>query len=112
MTAQPSRRTRPTWVTVTVAALFGLFFAFLVWSAVDLLIQQAAGPLGLNGLGWSVHLLPVIFPMVAFGVAFGLGWRRPLGAFALILAAGLGVAAVFWVNILAYAVTSFALYGG
>jgi len=34
------------------------------------------------------------------------------GAFALILLTGLALSAVFWVNILSYALTSYALYGG
>jgi hypothetical protein len=100
------------WRTVAIAGVAGLFYAYLVWSAVDLLIRQATGPLGLNGLGWFVHILPIVFPMVAFGMAFGIGWRRRAGEFALVLLTGLTLAAVFWVNILAYAVTSFALYGG
>lgn len=108
----PAARAVPTWRTVAIAAVFGLFYAYLVWSAVDLLVRQATGPLGLNGLGWFVHILPIVFPMIAFAVAFVLGWRRSAGPFALVLLTGLAVAAVFWTNILAYAVTSFALYGG
>lgn len=107
-----ARPTPPMWRTVAIASVLGLFYAYLVWSAVDLLIRQATGPLGLNGFGWFVHILPIVFPMVAFGIAFALGWRRRAGEFALVLLAGLGAAAAFWVNILAYAATSFALYGG
>lgn len=105
-------RLRPVWLTAIVAGGFGLFYAFLVWSAVDLLIRQATGPLGLSGLGVFVHVLPIAFPILAFAVAFALGWRRSTGAFALILLTGLALSAVFWVNILSYAVTSYALYGG
>lgn len=117
MTAAASARAarqpaRPVWVTVAVAGGFGLFYAFVVWSAVDLLVRQASGPLGLSALGWFVHALPIVFPLVAFGIAFALGWRRPTGAFALILLTGLALSAVFWVNILSYALTSYALYGG
>lgn len=110
--AAAGRRRTPTWLRVAVAAGVGLFYAYLVWSGVELLVRQATGPLGLNGLGWTVHLLAVIVPLVIFGTAFGLGHRRPAGEFALILVAGLGLAAAFWINILAYAITSFSLYGG
>jgi hypothetical protein len=106
------RRIRPTWLTVVVAGVFGLFYAFLVWSAVDLLIRQATGPLGLSGLGVFVHILPIVFPLLAFGVAFALGWRRRTGEFALVLLAGLVLSAAFWVNVVSYALTSYALYGG
>jgi hypothetical protein len=114
MTAETAgaRAAQPTWRTVAIAAVFGLFYAYLVWSAVDLLVRQATGPLGLNGWGWFVHILPIVFPMLAFAVAFVVGWRRRAWEFALTLLTGLAVAAAFWVNILAYAVTSFALYGG
>lgn len=107
----PARRT-PTWIVVTISGLIGLFYAFVVWSAVDLLVRQATGPLGLNGLGWFVHLLPVVFPLATFGIAFALGHRRAPWQLALALLAGLTLSAAFWVNILAYALTSYALYGG
>lgn len=110
--AVPTRRRRPTWLVVAVAGIVGLFYAYLVWSGVELLVRQATGPLGLNGLGWTVHLLAVIVPVAIFGVAFALGHRRAAGEFALILVAGLGLAAAFWINILSYAITSFSLYGG
>lgn len=106
------RAARLPWKTVAIAAVFGLFYAYLVWSAVDVLVRQATGPLGLNGWGWFVHILPIVFPMIAFAVALALGWRRRSWEFALVLLAGLALSAAFWVNILAYAVTSFALYGG
>lgn len=109
-TAVDVRRT-PGWLVVVVAAGVGLFYAFIVWSAVELLVRQATGPLGLNGLGWFVHLLPVAFPLVAFGTAYALGHRRSAWQFALILVAGLTLSAAFWMNILAYALTSYDLYG-
>lgn len=92
----------PMWVVVAVSVFFGLFYAYAVWNAIDFLAAQASGPLGLNGYGWFVLLLAVLFPLIAFGVAFALGWRRTGGEFALVLLAGLGVVAVFWLNIVAY----------
>lgn len=100
-------RTLPTWVVVVIAVVFGLFYAYAVWNAVDFLVAQASGPLGLNGYGWFVLLLAVLFPLLAFGVAFALGWRRSWWEFALVLLAGLGVVAVFWLNVVAYS----AVYG-
>lgn len=100
-------RTLPTWVVVVIAAVFGLFYAYAVWNAVDFLVAQASGPLGLNGYGWFVLLLAVLFPLLAFGVAFALGWRRSWWEFALVLLAGLGVVAVYWLNVVAYS----AVYG-
>ncbi len=91
--AAPRRRAAlPVWLVATVSAFFGLFYAYAVWAAVGFLISQASGPLGLNGYGWFVLIL-----------AFAIGWRRRLLPFAAILLTGLGVTAVFWVNVLGYA---------
>ncbi|WP_314457724.1 bacitracin resistance protein [uncultured Microbacterium sp.] len=107
-------RTRhlPTWLVVTIAGVFGLFYAYVVWSSVALLIQQVNGPLGLNGLGWFVYILPIAFPLLAFGVAFAIGARRRAGEFAIVLLAGLTLSAAFWLAIVGYGTTSYGLYGG
>lgn len=96
-----------TWVIVTISVLFGLFYAYALWNAVAFLIAQATGSLGLNGYGWFVLLLAVVFPLIAFGIAFALGRRRVWWQFALVLFAGLCVVSVFWLNVIAYA----AVYG-
>lgn len=100
--AATPRRT-PTWVVVTVSVFFGLFYAYAVWNALAFLVLQATGPLGLNGYGWFMLLLPVAFPLVAFGVAFRLGHRRRPDVFALVLITGLALVAVFWLDVVAYA---------
>lgn len=107
-------RTRPlpTVVLVTIAGLFGLFYAYVVWSAVALLVQQVTGPLGLNGLGWFVYILPIVFPLAAFGVAFAIGQRRKAGELSIPLLAGLTLSAAFWLAIVGYGTTSYGLYGG
>jgi len=98
----------PTWLVATIAGGFGLLYAYTVWNAVSLLVYQASGVLGLNGLGWFVLLLAVVFPIAAFAVAFALGRRRRAGVFVLLMLAGLALVAVFWLNVLAYAYA----YGG
>ncbi|MCG7416131.1 bacitracin resistance protein [Microbacterium sp. ACRRU] len=110
-TAARARRL-PTWVVVTIAGIFGLFYAFVVWSSIALLIQQVNGPLGLNGLGWFVYILPIVFPLAAFGAAFAIGARRRAGEFSLAMLAGLTLSAAFWLAIVGYGATSFGLYGG
>ena len=96
-------RIMPTWAIVTISVIFGLFYAYFVWNAIDFLITQATGTLSLNGYGWFVLLFAVVFPLIAFGIAFAIGWRRVWWEFSLVLLAGLGVVAVFWLDILAYA---------
>ncbi|WP_315549034.1 bacitracin resistance protein [Microbacterium aurum] len=112
-TAAPRRAPQtPTCAVVTIAALFGLFYAYAVWNAVDFLVAQATGALSLNAYGWFVLLLAVVFPLIAFGIAFALGWRRVWWQFALVLVTGLAVVAVFWLNIVAYsAVAGAAMLG-
>lgn len=107
--ASSSRRpfAMPTWLVASIAGAFGLFYAYAVWNAVAFLIEQATGTLGLNGAGWALLLAAVVFPIVVFAVAFALAARRTAGAFALVLLAGLGLVAVFWLNVVAYA----AVYG-
>jgi hypothetical protein len=98
----------PVWVVATIAGVFGLLYAYVVWNAATLLAYQASGVLGINGLGWSVLALAVLFPIIVYAIAFAIGWRRRALPFAAILLTGLALVAVFWVNILAY---SYA-YGG
>ena len=105
--ARPAKaRALPTWLIVTISVFFGLFYAYAVWNAVDFLVSQATGSLSLNGYGWFVLLLAVVFPLVAFGISFAIGWRRSWWQFSLVLLAGLGVVAVFWLNIVAYSATN------
>ena len=61
----------------------------------------------LNGGGWALLLTAAAFPIIVFALAFATGWKRRAGAFALIMLSGLGIVAVFWMNVLAYA----AVYG-
>lgn len=99
-------RSMPTWLLVTISVFFGLFYAYALWNALAFLIQQASGPLGLNGYGWFVLLLAVAFPLIAFGVAFTISWRRIWWEYVLVLLTGLAVVAVFWLNVVSYAATS------
>ncbi|MCH6229244.1 bacitracin resistance protein [Microbacterium sp. CFH 31415] len=103
----PAAMRTPVWVVVAISVVFGLFYAYALWNALAFLIAQASGPLGLNGYGWFVLLLAVVFPLGVFGAAFALAWRRPAWQFALVLFTGLCVVAVFWLNVIAYA----AVYG-
>jgi len=105
--ARASRLQMPVWGLVAIAVLFGLFYAYALWNALAFLIDQATGPLGLNGYGWFVLLLAVVFPLIAFAIAFAVGWRRRWWHFVLVLLTGLCVVAVFWLNVIAYA----AVYG-
>ncbi|WP_375383989.1 bacitracin resistance protein [uncultured Microbacterium sp.] len=98
----------PVWIVATISGIFGLLYAYVVWNAATLLAYQASGVLGINGLGWLVLLLAVLFPIIVFAIAFAVGYRRRALPFAAILLTGLALVAVFWMSILAYAYA----YGG
>lgn len=101
MDAAAVRRT-PTWLVATIAGGLGLFYAYAVWNALGNLIAAASLPTGLNALGWFVWIFAVAFPIIAFAIAFAVGYKRPAHHFLLIMLTGLALVAVFWLNIVAY----------
>jgi hypothetical protein len=105
-TSSQSARTAPTWAVATIAGLFGLLFAYAVWSAVNYLVAsvQAAGAAGLSltGMGWAVWILAIALPILLFAVALAVGIRRGLVSLALFLLAALALVAVFWLDVMAY----------
>ncbi|MFL0566302.1 hypothetical protein ACH0CG_11115 [Microbacterium sp. 179-I 1D1 NHS] len=103
--SSPVRR-GTSWVPAAISGVFGLFYAYAVWTAVAFLVAQASGVEGLNGGGWAILLFSVVFPIIVFVAAVVLGRRRPLFQLAVVLLVGLGLVAVFWLNILTYAITN------
>lgn len=90
----------PTWILVAVGGFFALFYAYALWQAVGNTIQAAQ--IGLNAIGWLIWVFAILFPLIAFAVSFALSYRRGAAVYALVLLAGLGLVAVFWLNVIAY----------
>lgn len=93
------------WLRWVVAAVFGLLFAFAIVIAVFNLIAYnvavgAGAARTLTGLGWVVLLLPVVFPAAVYLGSFVFARRRRVWQLALVFTAGLGLVAVFWLNVL------------
>jgi hypothetical protein len=92
-------RTGPFWLTVTIAILFGLFYAYDLWEAIGNLVGlniQAGGlDTSLSGFGWTVLILAVLIPVGVYGFAFWLGRNRVVGVQALMFFTGLCLVAVF-----------------
>jgi magnesium-transporting ATPase (P-type) len=95
----------PLWLAVTLAVLFGLFYAYDVWEALGNLIGMStlAAHLeaGINGFGWFLLVIAIVLPLALFAAAFAFGRRRgPLVQIAF-YAAGLGVSAALSMDIIA-----------
>ncbi|MCR2784581.1 MULTISPECIES: bacitracin resistance protein [unclassified Microbacterium] len=111
-TPAPARRTAlPMWLVTVIAGVFLVLYAFVFWTALGFLMQQAGGVAGLTGYGWFVLLLPVIFAPAVFAAAFAIGWRRRALPYLAVMLTGLAFVAVFWLDVLAYAAVTTALFG-
>lgn len=88
-----------------IVGLAGLFYAYAVWNAVAHLVSVAQ--YGLNTYGWFVLIFSVLFPILVFAAAFALGRRRGAVELAIVMLAGLGLVAVFWINVVALSALSF-----
>ena len=109
---QPSAgRATPLWLSITIAVVFGVFYAYDVWEAVGNLVGMnlSADGLGITvtGAGWALLVAAIALPLLVFGIAFWLGRRR--GPFAQVVLFLVGFALV---QVLAADVTSFFELGG
>ena len=100
-----TRPRTPLWLAVTLAVLFGLFYAYDVFEALGNLIgiSDFANQLdaSINGFGWVLLVLGLVLPLVLFAIAFSLGRNRgPLAQIAF-YAVGLGLSAVLSLDIIA-----------
>jgi hypothetical protein len=100
-----ARRGRYGWLSLVVAAIFGLFYAYDLWEAVSNLVAlpsfyDAAG-YGSENVPWWVLWIGVIIPIVVFVLAFVIGRRSNVFARALIFLLGLAVVAGLSIGILA-----------
>jgi len=93
------------WLSLVVAGLFALFFAYDVWEAVDNLISlprfyEASG-LDPAGLPWWLVWIGVIVPVAVFVAAFIIGRRRNVGEKAVIFFVGLAVSSGLGLGVIA-----------
>ncbi|MGW9629110.1 hypothetical protein ACWGST_00230 [Agromyces sp. NPDC055520] len=89
--AAPGRAATPLWLAVTIAVVFGVFYAYDVWEAVGNLVGMNVTAAGLGvaitGFGWVLLVAGAAVPLLVFGAAFWLGRRRgPLAQLVLFLA--------------------------
>lgn len=98
------------WVSYLVMGLAGLLYAYAIWNAIWYLIQMAG--FGLNVTGWITLVFAVVFPALVYLGAVAIGRRRRAGELTLAMLAGLGLVAVFWLNVIGYATVGFSSVTG
>lgn len=104
-TPQDTRAHAPAWLTLTLAVVFGLLFAFDVWEAVGNLVGVTVVASGLettiNAVGWVVLLFGILLPILVFALGFVFGRRRNPLAQVLLYLAGLGTVAAVSLSLMA-----------
>ena len=102
----PAKGKTPTWLVATISGLVGLFYAYAVWNAIGNLIETIGfygeAGMSLTALGWAVWLFAALFPLLVWGSAFALAYRRAAHELFLVMVTGLALVAVFWLNVVAY----------
>ncbi|MBV0894613.1 hypothetical protein [Microbacterium sp. NC79] len=96
----------PLWMMATVTGVFGLAFAYTVFSAIGALMQQAGGAYALTATGWTVLIAAIVVPILIFVAVVAFGIRRTIGEYVLLLLAGYALAQVYWINTLSLMLTS------
>ncbi len=103
----PAHAATPLWLAVTIAVVFGIFYAYDVWEAVRDLVGMSliVGDLGVSfaGIGIALLVAALIVPFAVFALAFWLGRTRGpfeqlllfLAGYALVQALSLGLASFF-----------------
>ena len=103
--AKQTQRGRYGWLSLVVAGLFALFYAYDVWEAVGNLISlpQFYGLSGLDpaGLPWWLLWIGVTVPVIVFVVAFIIGRHRSIGEKAVIFLVGLAVSSGLGLGVIA-----------
>ncbi|MET4157774.1 bacitracin resistance protein [Agromyces sp. PvR057] len=92
-------RSLPTWLDVSLAVLFGLFYAYDVWEVVESIVQLLGLGLSFSGGGWAVMIAALVAPLVCFAAAFALGRRRGVLARIALYVTGLCVSAVLFLSL-------------
>jgi len=109
--ARAAKRGKLGWLSLTVAALFGLFFAYDLWEAIEnaievpkLYAQLDAVGLGGRDVPWLLIWIGILIPPAAFGLAFLVGLRRNVFVKALLFVLALVLVAALSLSVNALAV--------
>lgn len=110
-----SKKSAPSWVLGVVAGLFGLFYAYAVWTGVQYLVttlQELSTQSDLTGvnlaltpLAWVALIMAIVVPIAAFALAVVISRGKAIWKVALLLLIGLAVTSVFWLDVQAFTTT-------
>lgn len=99
------RRGRYGWLSLVVAAAFGLLYAYDVWEAIGNFINvpRTYELLRLDpaGIPWWVLVIALLVPIAAYLIAFWVGRRFHVGVKALVFLLGLSVSAAITLGLTA-----------
>ncbi|MEP6481263.1 MAG: hypothetical protein ABJA94_04560 [Rhodoglobus sp.] len=101
--AAEAKRGRYGWLSLIVAAVLGLFYAYDVWEAIGNMINL---PTYYHAIGiaakvpWWLLWIGVAIPIVVFLLAFIVGRHRNVGGKAVVFIVGLALAAGLGIGVL------------
>lgn len=103
--AATSARGKLGWLSITVAAIFGLFYAYYLWDAISTTVELSSSYTG-NGLDtsavpWGLAIAGLLIMPVVYGLAFVIGRRHNVFGKALIFVIGLAAAAALSLTVIA-----------
>jgi hypothetical protein len=105
-----ARRGRLGWLSITVAIVFGLFYAYDLFEAISNAIGVSAQYAELNRLGeavdrapiavpWLILVIDLALPVVVYAAAFLIGRRQNLISRVLVFLLGLAVVAALTLSL-------------
>jgi hypothetical protein len=101
--AREAQRGRYGWFSLTIAAIFGLFYAYNVWQGISNLVALPAFydafGYGAENVPWWLLWIGVLIPIAGFLAAFAIGRKHNAGEKALIFLVGLAVVAALSIGI-------------
>ena len=103
-------RARLGWLSITVAIVFGLLYAYDLWEAINNAIELPKQYAALEVLGvdigevpWTLIIANMLIPPAIYLLAFVLGLRRNVFGKTVLFAVGLALVAVLTLDIIAIA---------
>jgi hypothetical protein len=103
--AKAKEKARIGWLSLAIAAFFGLYYAYDVWAAVATIVALPGAyveqGLQQSDVPWWLLIVGLLVPIVAYVAAFLIGLRQSIAAKALIFILGIAVTSALSLSIIA-----------